>query len=166
MTAALGPAAFCTTFHGQVAPGWIDVNGHMNVSWYDRLFDDAEERLFCEFGIGEPYILRTGLSVFRLERVVVYRRELMQGDRLEMRSRVLWSDLRRVHHFHELWNSGAGYRAAHADVVSIHVDLAVRKSTPATLPEVIDPLRRLLAAHRAAPLPEGVVPRIDGRRQG
>lgn len=158
--------AFCTTVRWQVEADWIDVNGHMNVSGYDRLFDRAEEALFAEFGLDDSYILRSGLSCFRLERVIVHAREVMQGDPLEVRSRLLWTDLRRMHHFHELWNTGAGYRAAFADVITIHVDLASRKSVAAHLPEVVGPLNRLLAAHTAAPLPEGVVPRINGRRQG
>ncbi|MFP1645375.1 thioesterase family protein [Pontitalea aquivivens] len=157
---------FSVTFRGQVDPHWIDVNRHMSAGFYDQLFDRSEETLFTEFGIADPYILRTGLSYYRLERLVVYARELMQGDPLEVRSRVLWTDLRRVHHFHELWNTAAGYRAACADGISIHVDLTTRKSVVATLPEVTEPLIRLCAAHCAHPLPEGVVHRVDGRRVG
>lgn len=164
MTEAAAP--FSITFRGPVEADWIDVNQHMSAGFYDQLFDRSEMALFTEFGIADPYILRTGLSYYRLERLVVYARELMQGDPLEVRSRVLWTDLRRVHHFHELWNRAAGYRAAYADVISIHVDLRTRKSAVATLPEVTEPLRRLCAAHTAHPLPEGVLQRVNGRRAG
>lgn len=157
-------AGFSLSFRGAVVPEWIDINDHMNVSWYDRLFDRAERTFFEEFGIGDAYILRTGLSVFRLERLVVYERELRLGDRVEVRSRVLWTDMRRVHHFHELWNMDAGYRAAISDAVSIHVDLNLRKSTAMELPDVVQPLRRLLSDHAAAPPPPGVLARQDGRR--
>lgn len=158
--------SFSVTMRGQVESDWIDVNGHMSAGYFDRLFDRAEESLFTEFGIADPYILRTGLSYYRLERIVIYARELMQGDPLEVRSRVLWTDLRRVHHFHELWNTAAGYRAAYCDGISIHVDLTTRKSAVATLPEVTEPLLRLRAAHSTPPLPEGVVHRVNGRRVG
>lgn len=152
------------SFVGTVAPEWIDANDHMNVSFYDAVFDMAEQRFFEEFAIEDDFIRRTRMSFFRLERLVRYDRELLRGDRLEARSRVIWSDFRRVHHFHELWNVDQGYRAAIVDAISIHVDLRARKSAPIELPEVREPLELLLAEYNASPRPEGILPRIDGRR--
>lgn len=154
------------SFAGEVAPAWIDANDHMNVSWYDTVFDKAEQRFFEAFGIDDDFIRRTRKSFFRLERLVRYERELLLGDQVEARSRVIWSDFRRIHHFHELWNTGQGYRAAVADAISIHVDLAIRRSTPIEMPEVREPLEQLLAECSAFPRPEGVLHRISGRRPG
>lgn len=155
---------YTVTYWGTVAADWIDANEHMNVSWYDSLFDIAEMRFFDAFGIDDAYIHRTGLSFFRLERFVLYERELLVGDTVEARSRVLWSDFRRVHHFHELWNIEKGYRAALVDAISIHVDLGKRKSARIEMPEIRQPLETLLAEHTARPFPEGVLTREAGRR--
>ena len=152
------------SYRGRVAPNWVDVNRHMNVSWYDRVFDMAEHTLFEAFGIEDGYIARTRLSIFRLERLVRYERELLEADAIEVASRVVWTDFRRVHHFHELRNVAKGYRAASVDALSIHVDLRLRKSAPMSLPETTIPLARLAREHALLPQAEGVLARINGRR--
>jgi acyl-CoA thioester hydrolase len=154
------------SFRGSVTEAWIDVNRHMNVSAYDVVFDAAEKAFFEMFGIGDAYIRRTDMSCFRLEKFIRYERELVLGDPLEVRSRVAWTDFRRIHHFHELWNVGAGYRAACADSLSIHVDLRLRKAAAMEMPEVREPLAALAQAHAALPPPAGLVPRMGGRRTG
>ncbi len=148
-----------TTYRGVVIPEWIDANRHMNVSAYDGVFDAAERSFFDEFGLGNPYIARTGLSCFRLERCVRYERELVEGDAVEVRSRIAWTDFRKIHHFHELWNLGLGRRAAFADVLSIHVDLRSRSSVSIEYPEIRMPLVRLAEAHALLPTPSGMIHR-------
>lgn len=153
-----------TTYRGRVLPEWVDANGHMNVSFYDRVFDEAEHALFATVGIQDEFIRRTGFSIFRLDKLIRYERELMGGDAIAVHSRVLWTDYRRVHAFHELVNTDAGYRAATNDALSIHVDLSRRKSAPITLPEVRIPLERIAAAHQGLPAPIGAVGRDSAWR--
>lgn len=147
------------SFRGKVEPHWLDVNRHMNVSWYDRVFDIAESDLFEVFGIHDDYIRHTSYSFFRLEKSVRYERELMPDARLEARSVVLWTDLKRVHHFHELWNVDQNYRAATVEGLSIHVDLRLRKAARIVERDVADPLTRLAAQHARLPWPKGVARR-------
>lgn len=147
------------SFRGSVEPHWLDVNRHMNVSWYDRVFDIAETQLFEVFGIHDDYIRSTSYSFFRLEKSVRYERELMPDAKLEARSIVLSTDLKRVHHFHELWNVDQGYRAATVEGLSIHVDLRVRKAAKIVVPDVADRLSALATEHAHLPWPKGVVRR-------
>ncbi|WP_116597420.1 thioesterase family protein [Primorskyibacter marinus] len=154
---------YFVSFRGSVADSWIDVNGHMNVSWYDHVFDTSESLFFEEFAIDDAYIQRTGFSFFRIERLVRYENEVLPAAPIEVRSRVLWSDMRRVHHVHELWVPGKTDRCAISDAVSIHVDLRTRRPAVMELPEVVHPFRRLLKAHSAAPPPAGLPKRINGR---
>lgn len=160
-TRRIGPSV---TYRGRVETGWIDVNRHMNVSSYDRVFDLAETAFFAEFGVEDNLIARTQMSFFRLERLVRYERELLPGDILHVHSQIIWTDFRRIHHFHELWNPGTNERAAFVDAISIHVDLRRRRSTEIALPDVRIPLERLVLAHADLPKPEGVLDRINGRR--
>ncbi len=140
-------------FEGTVLPEWIDANRHMNVAWYDHVFDIAESTLFAAFGIDENYIARSNHGMFRLEKTIRYERELIEGDRLRVDSRVESSDGRLVRHFHELWAEGRGVRAATARYVSIHVDLSVRKPARITDPMVMQPLQRLADEHALLPPP-------------
>lgn len=146
-----------------VGADWVDANLHMNVSWYDKVFDAAEKRFFEEFSIDEAFIERTGKSFFRLEKFLCYEREILSGDAIEVHSRIVWTDLRRVHHFHELVNVSRNARAAYADMLSIHVDLPTRKSATIALPAIRVPFDRLVAAHAGLPLPRGVLNRKHGR---
>ncbi|WP_047146785.1 thioesterase family protein [Aquamicrobium sp. LC103] len=149
-----------------VKPEWIDANRHMNVSAYDLVFDIAEKDFFAAFGVGDDYINRTEFSCFRLERLIRYERELLLDDPLEVRSRVAWTDYRKIHHFHELWNVRDGYRAAFADVVSVHVDLSLRKAATVELAEVRQPLEKFATEHAGLASPAGLLSRENGRRIG
>ncbi len=144
---------------GAVGAADIDVNGHMNVLGFDRLFDVAESALFLAFGIGGPNIARTGKSVFRLEKTIRYERELFRGDRVEIRSLLLGSDGRRIHHFHELWNLERDQRSACFDGLSIHVDLARRRAAWIEDPAVLAALEAGLSAHAKLPRPRGALDR-------
>jgi acyl-CoA thioester hydrolase len=138
-------------FEGAVQPAWLDANDHMNVAWYDHVFDIAESALFAAFAIDDGYIRANGRTMFRLEKRVRYERELRGGDRLRVEGRIVGTDERLVKHFHELLNLTTGVRAATAEYVSIHVDLAKRKSARITDPIVLTPLRALAARHAALP---------------
>ncbi len=141
-------------FEGEVAADWIDVNGHMNVGWYDHVFDIAEAALFAAFGVDEDYVRRAAHGMFRLEKLIRYERELVLGDALRIEGRILSNDGRLVKHFHELLNLTKGVRAASASFVSIHVDLSRRKTAAVSDPAVLKPLNRLTAEHAELPLPD------------
>jgi acyl-CoA thioester hydrolase len=151
------------SFKDAVGADWIDANGHMNVSWYDKVFDAAEKRFFEEFAINDELIGRTGTSFFRLEKFVRYEREILSGDAVEVHSRIIWTDFKRLHHFHELVNVSRGIRAAYADALSIHVDLNTRKGAEIMLPEVRVPFERLTTAQAELTRPRGVLARRRGR---
>jgi acyl-CoA thioester hydrolase len=138
-------------FEGEVEPAWIDANDHMNVAWYDHVFDVAESALFAAFSIDDDYIRANGLTMFRLEKRIRYERELVRGDRLRVEGRIISTDERLVKHFHELLNVTKGTRAATAEYVSIHVDLGRRKAARIADPAVLTPLRMLAARHAALP---------------
>lgn len=149
-------------FRGEVQPEWVDVNQHMNVSWYDRVFDAAEKALFDAIGLDEDYVLQSNFGIFRLEKLMRYEKELRLGDRIEVRSIIVLTDHKRIHHFHELMNVGTGARAAFCDGLSIHVDLSLRKAGPIVLARVVDPLSAMAAWHSGLARPAGAVARSFG----
>jgi len=142
-------------FEGRVEPAWIDANRHMNVTWYDHVFDRAETALFAAFGVDEAYIHRFQHGMFRLEKRIRYEREAVEGDLLRVESRIVSCDERLLRHAHELINLTKGARAGMAEYVSIHVDLSKRKSARVTEPSVLAPLRGLAALHARLPAIEG-----------
>ena len=139
---------------GVVQPDWIDDNEHMTAMAYPSLFHPRTGALFASIGIDRAYIADRRLSVFQREFRLGYERELLLGDGIEIRSWLIAHDAKRIHHFHELWHVAENYRAAFVEYMSLHIDLATRRTAPFPS-DVMDKLNRLAAAYDALPRPAG-----------
>ena len=146
-----------------VRPEWIDYNGHMNVAYYVLAFDHATDVLFDALGLGESYREATDHSTFSLQIQVTYLRELQLDAPLRVTTQLVDHDAKRLHYFHEMFHAEEGYRAATCECLSIHVDLAARRSAP--LPgDVQAQLAAVMAAHAELPRPREVGSVIAIRR--
>ncbi len=145
-------------FEGEVLPEWIDYNGHMNLAYYTVLFDYATDLLFDELGLGLDYRRDTSQGTFVAETHNLYERELLVGARVQIATRILGADDKRLHLGHEMFALAGGHRTATQELMFLHVDLAARRVSP--FPEE---LRQRIAAWAAA---HAVLPRPDwvGRR--
>ena len=135
----------------QVAPDWVDYNGHAHESRYLQVFGDASDALFAYLGIDAAY-LATG-SYFTVESHLSHLREALLDDRLAVTTQVLDCDARRLHVFHSLWREGDGDLLATAEQLFLHVDTAARRAAPAS-PEVLARVQRIAQAHAALPRPD------------
>ncbi|MDM4772306.1 thioesterase family protein [Solimonas sp. SE-A11] len=129
---------------------WIDVNDHMNVERYYHVLYRAQVEVTEHLELGRNYVASRGLSKMVVESNFRFERELRLGEQVEVRSRLLGVDRKRIHFFHELWNLDRDMRAAVGEQIDVHVDLATRRSAP--LPEdVLARLQRIVAAQAALP---------------
>ena len=64
----------------QVEPSWIDYNGHLNMAYYNVLFDRCVDEAYELLGIGTDYLGKQGHSTFTAEAHVRYLRELQEGN--------------------------------------------------------------------------------------
>lgn len=135
-----------------VKPEHIDANGHMNVGYYNVIFDQALDKFFVPFDLDWSYVQRTNLSTFVLETHVCYLQEVVEGDRLRFTFRLLGADAKRIHYFMEMFHAEKDYLAATSEQVLVHVDLATRRSSP-FLPEHQTLFSRMLAGHGGLPKP-------------
>jgi len=135
----------------EVAPDWVDYNGHAHESRYLQVFGDASDALFAALGIDDAY-LEAG-SYFTVESHLSHLREALLDDRLAVTTQVLDSDPRRLHVFHSLWREGDGALLATAEQLFLHVDTAARRAAPAG-GEVYARVQRIQAAHTALPRPD------------
>ena len=87
----------------QVAPDWVDYNGHAHESRYLQVFGDASDALYDYLGIDEAY--RERGSYFTVETHLSHLREALLDDRLAVTTQVLDCDARRLHVFHSLYRS-------------------------------------------------------------
>jgi acyl-CoA thioester hydrolase len=143
----------------QVEPAWIDYNGHLNMAYYNVLFDRAVDETYELLGCGVAYLEATRHSTFTAEAHVRYLRELHAGDPVRVTFQLLDFDAKRMHYFEQLFHAEEGWLSATSETMVLHVDMTVKKTAP--FPEAITAqLARMKAAHAHLPLPEGVGRRI------
>src|SRR5437868_7504645 len=81
----------------RVEPGWIDYNGHLNMAYYNVLFDRAVDEAYELLGIGQAYVKKHSCSLFTAEVHLRYLRELNAGDPVRVTFQLLGYDPKRLH---------------------------------------------------------------------
>lgn len=114
---------------GVVLPEWIDINRHMNVAYYVLALDRGVDDLWANLGITNDYIESGQGSTFAVECHVTWQRELKVGEGYKVRSQILAFDEKRIHQFQWLY-ADAGFLAATAEWMNLHVDLETRRVSP------------------------------------
>jgi acyl-CoA thioester hydrolase len=135
------------TYRGVVYPWHCDHMGHMNVMWYTGKFDEATWALFSALGITPSYMRERNLGMVAVEQTVSYRRELLAGDVVFVRSRMLEVREKVLKFSHEMVNAETGEIAAASILTGVHFDRSARRACP--MPEEVAERARALVA--AAP---------------
>ncbi|SRR5579875_14583 len=143
----------------RVEPQWIDYNGHLNMAYYNVLFDRAVDEVYELIGIGLPYLRATAHSTFTAEVHVRYLRELHEGDPVRVTWQLLDYDEKRIHYFEQLLHAEEGWLSATSENMTLHVDMTAKKVAPFPA-AVMQRLARVKEAHARLPRPEGVGRRI------
>jgi len=113
-----------------VERAWIDYNGHMNMAYYNLVFDQALGHVYDVLGIGAAYVKHRHGSLFTVEIHVHYVRELALGDPIRVQYQLLDWDDKRLHYFGEMYHGTEGYLSATSEQLALHVDMNTRKATP------------------------------------
>jgi acyl-CoA thioester hydrolase len=143
----------------RVEPGWIDYNGHLNMAYYNVLFDRAVDEAYELLGCGITYLQKTQHSTFTAEVHVRYLRELRAGDPVRVTFQLLGFDQKRMHYFEQLFHAEEGWLSATSENMTLHVDMTARKTAP--FPEyILARIARMQEAHAHLPKPDGVGRRI------
>jgi len=143
-----------------VRPEWIDYNGHMNVAYYVLAFDYATDTFFEAMDFGEAWRRRSGRSFFAVEGHIRYLGELKPGERLAVETVLLAADAKRIHYFHTMRNAATGAIAATVEYLSLHVDMAGRRSV-AFSPEDRVRIDGFARAHAGLARPEAAGRRVS-----
>ena len=113
-----------------VEPAWIDYNGHLNMAYYNVLFDRAVDEAMELLGCGADYVSSRRQSCFTAEVHVRYLRELHAGDPVRVTFQLLDYDAKRMHYFEQLFHASEGWVSATSENMSLHVDMAAGKTAP------------------------------------
>jgi carnitine 3-dehydrogenase / betainyl-CoA thioesterase len=136
----------------RVLPEWVDYNGHAHDSRYLQVFGDATDALLRYIGIDGAY-LAAGGSYYTVETHLSHMREATAGDGLDVTTRLLDFDEKRLHLFHELHRSGDDELLATAEQMLLHVDTTAGRAQPAR-PEILAKIAKLAATQAVLPHPE------------
>lgn len=140
-------------YEAEVLPAWIDSNNHMNMAYYMVIFDLATDEMWEAMGIGATYKRNSTNGTFTARAHISYENEMLLGDRGRVSSQIIGLDSKRLHTVHELFRLHDGKRAATFEMLSLHVDLSVRRVAP--WPEAqLRSLQSAAAAHAALPVPD------------
>lgn len=151
-----------TLYHSdlmELQPDWIDYNGHLNMAYYNVLFDRGCDGFFERIGLGPEYIKTRNLTFYTAEAHVRYAREIHLGDKVYVTMRVIDHDAKRVHAFAELRHED-GWLSATSETMSLHIDMSGPKVAP--FPDDIQSALDAQAASDAGlPAAEGTGRRIE-----
>ena len=150
--------------HLLVLPEWIDENGHMTTNSYLPAFDQATENFLKHLDIGWIYADGTR-AIYALGMNLDFHRELLNGDNLSISTTLLDFDHKRIHFFHQMFQSDDGYLAATNEILIINISIETRRSV-AFSSEILDRLRHLSEAHAGRSIPLNAFRQLKILRKG
>lgn len=139
----------------QIEPQWIDYNGHLNMAYYNVMFDRAVDQFWLTLGIGPGYMEQRQGSTFTAECHVRYLREIHLGDPVRIAVLLVAADEKRLHTFQELRHADEGWLSATSENMSMHIDMAKRKVAPFP-PDIQQRIQTVARAHATLPRPDGL----------
>ena len=118
------------TYRGAVYPWHCDHMGHMNVMWYVGKFDEATWNLFAAMGVTASFLKDNKRGMAAVQQNITYRRELVAGDTVAVRSAFLEVREKVVKFVHEMRNAQTGEIAAICVLTGVSMDTQTRRSCP------------------------------------
>ncbi|TPJ51851.1 MULTISPECIES: thioesterase family protein [unclassified Mesorhizobium] len=131
---------------------WIDYNGHLNMAYYNVLFDRCSDEAFEAMGMGLDYVKNRRLTIYTAEVHVCYVQELHLDHKVTVSFQLIDHDEKRLRFYQEIRHAD-GWLAATSEQLALHVDMSGPKVAPIPA-DVLAKIEAMRAAHAALPMPE------------
>ena len=118
------------TYLGTIYPWHCDHMGHMNVMWYVGKFDEATWQLFASVGLPFSRLRQEGIGLVAVEQRIEYKRELLAGDTISIRSTFQEVREKALLFSHEMTNQETQELAARTFLTGVCIDIKTRKARP------------------------------------
>ena len=133
-------------------PAWLDYNGHLNMAYYNVLFDKAADDVFEMIGCGPNYLAARNMSFFNAEAHVCYVRELKPDAMVSATTQILDFDAKRIRLFQELRHV-EGWLSATCESMLLHIDMSGPRTTE--MPEdILANVAGMAEVHKSLPRPD------------
>jgi acyl-CoA thioester hydrolase len=135
----------------KVVPAWVDENGHMNVAFYLKCFDDAFYGVYRAWGMDFADVHERGFTTFAGQSNLTYLGELFLDDAFSIETMLVEHDRKRIRWFMQM-RKADGSLAATCEWLLLFVDIHQRKVT-AMPDDLFEALSAIQQAHAALPRP-------------
>jgi acyl-CoA thioesterase FadM len=138
------------TLQSIIPQAYADEMGHMNAMWYTHLFYQAAWELFGRLGLGSDSFQARQTGIFAAEAHYRYMAEVLAGQPVTVRTRLLGRSAKLLHFLHLLVLDDGPVLAATAEYLAGLIDLKTRRACPFE-PHRVAAIDRLLAEHARLP---------------
>ena len=118
------------TYRGVVRAEQCDHMAHMNVMWYVGKFDEGTWNLFASLGLTRSRMQKENRGVVAVEQRIEYKRELLAGDLITIRSYFREVREKTLLFVHEMTNEETQEVAARTFLTAVCLDTKTRKAIP------------------------------------
>ena len=118
------------TYEGTVYPWHCDQMGHMTDMWHVGKFDEASWNFLASIGFTPAYLRDSNRGIVAAEQHLAYKKELLAGDTVFVRSRLLEARQKVILFMHEMVNAQTLEVAATSQYTAVHIDRGTRKACP------------------------------------
>ena len=108
----------------------LDSMDHMNIRWYQALYDTSAWNFFAAHGMNEAYFRKAQSGMFALKHFIQYFSEVRSGHSVALRIRMLGRSDKRLYFMIFMINETTGQLASTLEALGTHVDLKTRQSCP------------------------------------
>jgi acyl-CoA thioester hydrolase len=137
-----------------VAPEWIDYNGHMNDACYAIAFSRAGDAFLAHLGLDAALRQATGRSIFTLALTIRFLAEAKLGERLAVTVQLIECDEKRMRFWMAASRAADGVVVATTEQVLTSVDTRGERPRSAPFPDAVAlKLAPLARAHADLPVP-------------
>jgi acyl-CoA thioester hydrolase len=126
---------------------WEDQNGHVNIQYYQTLYEIGGWPMLGRAGVDEAYFEERRLGIFDLEHHVYYLSELHVGERVTIHGRFIASNKKRIHGIVFIINADRDELSCTLEFVAISTNLTTRRTNEFP-DDILDGLSKLKDAEK------------------
>ncbi|MDB6158186.1 MAG: thioesterase-like protein [Gammaproteobacteria bacterium] len=127
-------------YRTEVAPEWIDYNGHLRDAYYSLIVSLATDALMDRLGLDEAYRARTRCTLYTLEMHMHFLHEVKKTDVVDVAVRILGTDRKRIHAAFDMRCGRYPDPVATAEIMLLHVYQGDEPKAQAFPSEVVEAL--------------------------
>ncbi len=137
-------------YRTELAPEWIDYNGHLRDAFYGLIVSYASDALMDRLGMDAAYRERTHNTLYTLEMHTHFFHEVKQSDSVFVNVRILGADQKRIHAAFDIVRDTDAVVAASVEMMLLHVHQGATPASAAFPPEIASAVTKLAAATASA----------------